>query len=323
MAKENGAGLVKWVVIIAVVVLVGVGIWRWKHQPEKGPDYKTAEADRGDLVQVVTATGQLNPMTNVQVGCQISGIIDKIYVDFNSPVTNGQLIARIEPVTYQANVLQAQGDLSNAQATLELSQVETKRQEELYNAKLISHSDYDKAVADLHQSQANLIIKQAELKKNQVDLDHTEIYAPVDGMVISRNVDVGQTVAASFSSPTLFLIANDLSKMQIDAYVSEADVGGVETNEPVDFGVDAFPARIFHGKVVQVRNSPQTNQNVITYDAVIGVNNSDQKLKPGMTANVRIVIAQTNNALKVPNAALRFRPETTGTNSTHTNGAAQ
>ncbi len=320
MARENGAGLVKWIIIIAAAGLVGAGYWYWKHPAEKAPEYKTAQIERGDVIQMVTATGQLNPMTNVLVGCQISGIIDKIFVDFNSPVTNGQLIARIEPTTYQANVLQAQGDLSNAQATLELSQVETKRAEELYKGNLISRSDYDKAVADLHQSQANLIIKEAELKKNQVDLDHTSIYAPVDGVVISRSVDVGQTVAASFSAPTLFLIANDLSKMQIDALVSEADVGGVETNDPVDFRVDAFPNRVFHGTVVQVRNAAQTNQNVITYDTVIGVNNEDQKLKPGMTANVSVVIAQTNNTLKIPNAALRFRPET-GTNTTNTTQA--
>ncbi len=304
MGKENGAGLVKWLVIIGVLALAGGGAWYFMHPGEKGPDYKTAEVTRGDLVQVVTATGQLNPVTNVQVGCQISGIVDKIFVDFNSRVTNGQLIARIDPATYQANVAQSRGDLSNAQATLELSQVETKRAQELFKANLISESDYDKAVADLHQSQANLMIKQATLQMHQVDLDHTSVYAPVDGIVISRNVDVGQTVAASLSAPTLFVIANDLSKMQIDAYVSEADVGGIETNETVNFTVDAYPTRTFHGTVVQVRNAAATNQNVVTYDTVIGVDNGDQKLKPGMTANVSVVIAQTNNALKVLNSSV-------------------
>jgi HlyD family secretion protein len=317
MANENGAGLVKWLAIMAVLGLAGAGAWYWKHPADKKVDYKTTEVDQGDLVQVVTATGQLNPVTNVQVGCQISGIIDKIFVDYNSKVTNGQLIARIDPATYQANVAEAAGDVSNAQATLELSVVETKRAEELHKASLISQSDYDKAVADLHQSQATLLIKQATLQKNQVDLDHTLIYAPVDGIVISRNVDVGQTVAASFSAPTLFVIANDLSRMQIDALVSESDVGGVETNERVNFSVDAFPTRTFHGTVVQVRNAPQTNQNVITYDTVIGVNNADLKLKPGMTANVSIVIAQTNNVLKIRNSALRFHPDPA------TNGMAQ
>lgn len=308
MGKQSGAGMLKWIMIIAVFVVAGIVIWHWKHPVEKRPDYKTALVTRGEIIQMVTATGQLNPMTNVQVGCQISGIIDKIYVDFNSRVTNGQLIARIEPTMYQANVAQAAGDVSNAMATLELSTVETKRAEALHKASLISQSDFDKAVADLHQSQANLLVKQAALQKNQVDLYHTSIYAPVDGIVISRNVDVGQTVAASLNTPTLFVIANDLKKMQIDAYVSEADVGGVETNEPVNFTVDAYPARTFHGSVLQVRNSPQTNQNVITYDTVIVVDNSDEKLKPGMTANVSIITAQTNNALKLPNAALRFHP---------------
>jgi HlyD family secretion protein len=314
MGKETGAGVVKWLVIVAVVALAGAGIWRWKHPPVIKPDYKTAEITRGEVVQTVTATGQLNPMTNVQVGCQISGIVDKIFVDYNSRVTNGELIARIEPTTYQATVAQAAGDVSNAEATLELSTVETKRADALYKASLISRSDFDKAVADLHQSQANLLIKQATLQMHQVDLDHTSIYAPVDGVVISRNVDVGQTVAASFSAPTLFVIANDLSKMQIDAYVSEADIGGIETNEVVNFTVDAYPTRTFHGTVLQVRNSPQTNQNVITYDTVIVVDNSDEKLKPGMTANVSVITAQTTNALKLPNAALRFHPESAETN---------
>ena len=318
MGKENGAGMVKWLVIVAALAVAGAGFWHWKHPADKGPDYKTEKVARGDVIQVVTATGQLNPRTNVQVGCQISGIIDKIFVDYNSRVTNGQLIARIDPATYQASVAEARGDLANSQATLELSTVESKRAEALYKASLISQSDFDKAVADLHQSQANVLIKEATLQKNQVDLDHTSIFAPVDGVVISRNVDVGQTVAASFSSPTLFLIANDLSKMQIDALVSEADVGGIETNETVNFTVDAYPTRTFHGTVVQVRNSPQTNQNVITYDTVIGVNNSDQKLKPGMTASVSIVVAQTTNSLKVLNSALRFHPPETG----ETNSAA-
>jgi len=315
--------MVKWLMILAVLALAGAGYWHWKHPADKGPDYKTDKVARGEVVQVVTATGQLNPMTNVQVGCQISGIIDKIFVDYNSRVTNGQLIARIDPATYQASVAEARGDLSNAQATLELSSVESKRAEALYKASLISQSDFDKAVADLHQSQANVLIKEATLQKNQVDLDHTSIYAPVDGVVISRNVDVGQTVAASFSSPTLFLIANDLRKMQIDALVSEADVGGIETNEAVNFTVDAYPTRTFHGTVVQVRNSPQTNQNVITYDTVIGVNNSDQKLKPGMTASVSIVVAETTNSLKVLNSALRFRPPEAETNSAAQKSASE
>jgi HlyD family secretion protein len=234
-----------------------------------------------------------------------------LYADFNTHVTNGQLIAQIDPATYKAAIMQAQGDLANAKATLELAQVEAKRAEELSKGKLISQSDHDKAIATLHQSEATVQIKQAAVERAQVDLDRTTIYSPIDGVVISRNVDIGQTVAASLSAPTLYIIANDLAKMQIDAVVSEADIGGIETNQNVNFTVDAFPTRNFHGSVCQIRNSPITNQNVISYDTVIEVNNRDLKLKPGMTANVSIVVAQRNDALKIPNGALRFRPPET------------
>ncbi|EEF59889.1 efflux RND transporter periplasmic adaptor subunit [Pedosphaera parvula] len=300
------------VVIVLLAVAAGTGIWIWKNQGEKEPEFRTAQVTKGDLIQAVTATGQLNPVTNVQVGSQISGIIDKLYADFNTTVTNGQLIAQIDPATYKAALMQSQGDLANAKATLELAQVEAKRAEELSKNRLISQSDYDKAVATLHQSEANVQIKDAAVVRSKVDLDRTTIFSPIDGIVISRNVDIGQTVAASLSAPTLYVIANDLSKMQIDAVVSEADIGGIETNQTVNFTVDAFPTRNFHGTVWQVRNSPITNQNVISYDTVIGVDNKDQKLKPGMTANVSIVAAQRNETLKIPNGALRFRPQETG-----------
>jgi HlyD family secretion protein len=317
MAKENGAGLVKWIVIIAVVVVASAGIWRWKHQPEKAPEYKTAQVTRGDLTQLVTATGQLNPVTNVQVGSQVSGMIQKINVDFNSRVTNGQVIAQLDPSTYKAMVTQAQGDLANANAALELAKVEAGREKALLESKIVAQSDFDTANATLHQAEAQVMIKQAALDQAQVNLAYTTIYAPVDGVIISRSIDVGQTVAASFSAPILFMIANKLTQMQIDALVSEADVGNVESNQAVNFRVDAFPLRVFRGAVVQIRNAAQTNQNVITYDTVISVDNSDLKLRPGMTANVSIVTAQTNNTLKIPNSALRFRPPEA------TNNAAQ
>src|SRR5579872_6852454 len=240
MAKNDGFGVVKWLVVLVIVAGLTVGgAWYWKKSGDNLPEYKTAAVSLGDLVQAVTATGQLNPVTNVQVGSQISGNIDKLYVDYNSPVTNGQVVAQIDPAIYKAIVAQCEGDVANSQAVLELSQVEAKRSGELHKAALISDSDYDTAVANLHQAQAGLLIKKAALDKAKVDLDHTTIYAPVDGTVISRNVDVGQTVAASLSAPTIFVIANDLSKMQIDALVSEADIGGVETNQTVNFTVDA------------------------------------------------------------------------------------
>jgi len=299
----------KWVVFTAALVaLSACGLWYFKFRGEGSTQYLTSDVARGDLTQLVTATGQINPVTNVQVGCQISGTIAKLFVDFNSPVTNGQVVAQIDPATYQANLHQAEGDLANAKAALELAKVNADRSEELFEAKLIPKSDYDQAFASLHQAEATVQVKDATVENARVDLDRCTIYSPVDGMIISRNVDVGQTVAASLNAPTLFVIANDLTKMQIDANVAEADIGGVEDGQDVDFTVDAFPNRTFHGKVVQVRNSPITVQNVVTYDTVIGVSNPDMKLKPGMTANVSIIIAQRNDALKIPNAALRYRP---------------
>ena len=288
--------------------MAGGGFWYWKFPRDTDPDYKTAPVTRGDLIQLVTATGQLNPMTNVTVGSQVSGNIKTLYVDYNSLVTNGQVIAQLDPANYKAQLAQAAGDLANAKAGLELAQAEAERSKALFDSKIIAQSDYDTAVATLHQAEAQVQIKEASLQQAQVNLAYTTIYAPVDGIVISRAVDVGQTVAASLSAPTLYQIANDLSKMQIDALVSEADIGGVQTNQIVNFTVDAYPLRTFQGSVLQIRNSPQTNQNVITYDTVIKVDNSDLKLRPGMTANVSIITAERDNEMRIPNAALRFHP---------------
>ena len=273
-----------------------------------GGEYQTSSVTRGAITQAVTATGTLNPVVNVQVGSQISGNIQKLFVDFNSPVKSGQVVAQIDPAVFQASVAQAEGDLANAQAALELARITAKRTEELVAKQNSAQADLDQAIAALHQAEAMVTIKEGALQKARVDLDHCTITSPIDGIVISRSVDVGQTVAASLSAPVIFTIANDLAKMQIDANVAEADIGTVEAGQKVDFTVDAFPKLTFHGEVVQVRNAPITVQNVVTYDTVIGVNNADLKLKPGMTANVSIVGAQRDNALKISNAALRFRP---------------
>jgi len=310
MAKNNGSSLTKWIVILLILGGLGAGgWWYWKHNGEKPVEYKTAAVSLGDLIQVVTATGQLNPRTNVQVGSQVSGIINKLYVDFNSTVTNGQVIAQLDPATYKALVAQAKADLANSEAALELARVQAERSNILYTNHIVAKSDDDSAVAGLHQAQAMVMMKQAALDQAQANLEFTTIYAPVNGIVISRNVDVGQTVAASMSAPILYMIANDLAQMQIDALISEADIGGVETNQQVNFSVDAFPTRVFQGTVVQIRNAPQTNQNVITYDTVIGVDNSDLKLRPGMTASVSVITAQKSGALRIPNATLRFHPQ--------------
>ncbi len=305
----------RWAWIVGIVLLIGLGVWYVKFRNDNAPQYITAAVTRGDITNIVTAAGQLNPVTNVQVGCQISGTIAKLFADFNSPVTNGQVVALIDPAIYQANLHSAEGDLANAQAALELAAINEKRSKELLANRLIPQSDYDQAVATLHQAQATVEIKSAAVELARVNLQYCTISSPVDGLVISRNVDVGQTVAASFNAPTLFVIANDITKMQIDANVGESDIGGVDNNQKVDFTVDAFPNRTFHGIVVQVRNCPTNVQNVVSYDTVIGVNNADLKLKPGMTANVSVIVAERNNSLRIPNAALRFRPPESTTNA--------
>ena len=308
MAEQSSGGWWKWILIAAVLAVGAGGYFYYRGHRTVPLNFNTVAVTRGDLTNTVTATGTLNPVKSVQVGCQVSGTLNDIRVDYNSEVKAGDLIAQIDPRVYVAQEEQAAADLANATASLELQQVQARRAAELYTNRLVSASDYDTAVATLHQAEATVKIKQASLDNAKASLGYTKIYSPVDGTVISRSVDVGQTVAASFSTPTLFLIAKDLTKMQIDAAVSEADVGGVVEGQTVEFTVDAYPTRTFHGVVTQVRNSPTTVNNVVTYDAVIGVTNADYKLKPGMTASVSIIIAQRENALKLPNAALRFHP---------------
>ena len=290
---------------LIAVVLIGLGLRQCGSG--SGATFQTTAVTRGPITQAVTATGTLNPVQNVQVGSQVSGNIQKLFADFNSIVKAGEVIAQIDPVVFQANVNQAEGELANARAALDLARVNASRTQALVAKQNSAQSDLDQVMAALHQAEANVKIKEGALQKAQADLDHCTITSPIDGIVISRNVDVGQTVAASLQAPVIFTIANDLAKMQIDANVAEADVGGVAIDQDVEFTVDAFPARTFQGKVVQVRNAPITVQNVVTYDTVIGVSNPELKLKPGMTANVSIVAAHKDDALKIPNGALRFR----------------
>jgi HlyD family secretion protein len=295
-------------IIVASLLLIATALLLRRCTNGSGASYQTAVVVRGPITQAVTATGTLNPVQNVQVGSQVSGNIQKLFADFNSIVKAGQVIAQIDPVVFQANVNQAEGEVANARAALELAQLNEGRTRALVAKQNSAQSDLDQAIAALHQAEANVKIKEGALQKAQADFDHCTITSPIDGIVISRNVDVGQTVAASLQAPVIFTIANDLSKMQIDANVAEADVGAVAVDQDVEFTVDAFPTRTFPGKVVQVRNAPITVQNVVTYDTVIGVSNPDQKLKPGMTANVSIVAAHRDDTLKIPNSALRFRP---------------
>src|SRR5688572_30670918 len=309
MAVKRKSGWGKWITLLVLAAAVAGGVaWYSKRPKEDAPDYKFAAVTRGDITQIVTANGQLSPVKNVQVGSQISGIITDIKVDFNSRVKQGEVIAQMDPSTYQRAVELSEAELANAKAALELAEVEAKRAEQLSEGQLIPKADADRARAELNQAKAVVRMREALLSRAKVDLERTTIYAPISGIVISRNVEPGQTVAASFSTPTLFLIANDLAKMQIEAMVSEADVGGVEEGQKVNFNVDAFLGRQFQGTVRQVRYNPTTNQNVVTYVTVVEVDNADLKLRPGMTANASIVIGEKQDVVKIPNAALRFRP---------------
>ncbi len=307
MAVKSSGGWWKWLLALVLWAAAGGGVFYFVHPREPPRTYITEPVTRGELTKLVTATGTLNPVVNVTVGSQVSGRIAILNVDFNSVVKSNEVIAEIDPSTYQAAVEQAAADLANANANLELQQVEARRSSDLFTNKLISASDYDTAIANLHEAQAMVKIKAASLNNSKVNLNYCKIVSPVDGVVISRAVELGQTVASSFNTPTIFQIANDLTKMQIDSSVAEADVGGVAEGQEVTFTVDAYPERTFHGSVTQVRNAPTTVNNVVTYDCVIGVTNADYKLKPGMTANVAINIAHRGDALIIPNAALRFR----------------
>lgn len=307
----------------AALVLVAVGVWRWRSASDKPRlQMDTAGVDRGRIVAKVTATGTLSAIVTVQVGSQVSGRIAALHADFNTPVKKGQLIAKIDPQLFQAAVEQARANLVAAQGNLVKSKAQAldadrqyQRAKVLAERKLIAQADLDTAQSNAQAAAAQVdasagAVEQARagLHEAVVNLAYTNIISPTSGVVISRNVDVGQTVAASLQAPTLFVIAEDLAKMQVDTSVAEADVGRLRAGMDASFTVDAYPSDVFHGTVRQIRNAPQTVQNVVTYDAVIDVGNPDLKLKPGMTANVTFVYAQKDDVLRVPNAALRFRP---------------
>jgi HlyD family secretion protein len=298
----------KLIIIVLVLAALGGGWWYWTKSRVQKVEYQTHLVTRGDITQAVTATGQLNPVLNVTVGSQISGNIMKLYADYNSLVKENEVVAELDPAPYTAALHQAEANVAYAKAALELAQLTANRKAELVQEHAAPQADLDTAVASLHQAEATLQIQQANQETAQINLDHCTITSPVNGIVISRSVDVGETVAASLNAPVLFTVANDLSKMQIDASVAEGDVGQLEEGQNVNFTVEAYPDRTFHGIVEQVRNSPVTSENVVTYDTVVSVNNSDLKLKPGMTATLAIVIAHRPDVLKIPNGALRFHP---------------
>ena len=307
-------------VVVAVAVVAAVLAFRSHDRPVT---YAAVPVDRGDIQDVVGATGTVQAVQTVQVGSQVSGTIQNLYADFNSVVHKGQVIARLDPSSFQARLGQAQAALVAARANVDRSRAavdDARRKLEQAKAlaaeKLLPQSDfdtaqanYDQAVAQVKANQAAVSQAQANVNQAKVDLDHTVIAAPIDGVVIARSVDVGQTVAASFQAPVLFVIANDLKHMEVNASVDEADIGRVRTGQEVTFRVDAYPDRTFHGRVTQVRLQPTTVQNVVTYNTIISVDNDDGRLMPGMTATVSVIVRKSQNALRIPAAALRFRPE--------------
>jgi len=307
------------VVIVLVAIVAAFVLFRNKGSE---PKYRTDKIAKGDIITTVTATGTVNAVTTVLVGTQVSGTIKQLYVDFNSAVKKGQIIAQIDPALFDEQVAQAKANLLAAKANVEKAEaslVDAKRTRdrnaELFAKNLIARSDldtadtnYETAKASVSAAKAQVAQTGAALRNAQTNLGYTRIVSPVDGTVVSRNVDVGQTVAASFQTPTLFTIAQDLTKMQIDTSVDEADIGKVKVGQDVEFTVDAYADITFRGKVGQVRIAPITVQNVVTYDVVVTVDNPDFKLKPGMTANVSIIVAEKKDILRIPNAALRFKP---------------
>jgi len=310
--------------VIAVAVLVGgalVGVSRLRGERAATP-WVVTPVDRGAITAHVTATGTVNPVKTVQVGTYVSGPIQAPYADFNTPVRRGQLLARIDPRPFQVKVDAAAADLANARARLEkdradlaLKAVTLRRTRDLRGGGIVSESDLDLAVSQERQARAQLDLDaadiqtaEAKVREAEVNLAYADISSPVDGVVVARNVDVGQTVAATFQTPTLFLVAEDLSKMEVSASVSESDIGAVAVGQDVSFTVDAYPSSTFAGRVTEVRNAPVTVQNVVTYDVLVRVDNSDLRLKPGMTANVTIATATRPDVLRVVTSALRFRP---------------
>jgi HlyD family secretion protein len=309
-----------FVLVIGAVLFAAFG--RGVFSRKEGVNYDMAPIERRDISSFVTAIGNVSAVTTVEVGTQVSGTIREIYVDYNSIVNKGQIIALIDPTTFEAqveqakaNLMQAKAGLQRAQATLADAKRNLDRQKMLWERDLIARSDldsaqtnYDLAVAGVSEADANVLQAQASLKKVETDLGYTRIYSPVDGIVVSRDVDAGQTVAASFQTPTLFTIAEDLTKMQIETNVDEADIGNVREGLEVTFTVDAYPNAVFSGRIKQVRIASSVVENVVTYPVIIDVSNPDLMLKPGMTANVTIITDKKENVLAVPSAAFRYRP---------------
>lgn len=296
-------------VILALIVAAG-GAYYWKSQSANSTQekYKTQAVDRGDIVQSISANGTLSPVVLVNVGTQVSGTLKRLNADFNSRVKEGQVLAELDPALFDAQLRQDQANVANAEANLVLMRAKEERARSLKQKGFISQDAVDQARQQLDSALAQIKLAQAQLTRSRTNLNYSVIRSPISGVVVARNIDVGQTVAASFQTPTLFQIAGDLKQMQIETSVAEADIGNLKIGLPVRFSVDAFADRQFAGKVKQVRLNPTVQQNVVTYNVVVAVDNPDEVLLPGMTAHVQIIVSRHENVLRVPNAALRFKP---------------
>lgn len=314
----------KKIIIASAIVIIGAGVLLFNNSNKV--QYQTKDLERCTITQVVEASGTINPVNIVSVGSTVSGLMKAIYVDYNSEVKKGQLLAQIDPATFQAQVDQQRAQINNAQANLArlnaemvYSQKTYQRYKNLYSKNFIAKSELDKAeseyyakLASIGAQKASISQAQASYKTSMTNLGYTKIIAPVDGTIIKRAVDVGQPVAASFQAPQLFTIAQDLKKMQIEVNVSEADIGKVKEGQKAEYTLDGYPDATFHGVVTQVRLNSTTTSNVVTYTVIVSVDNEDLKLKPGMTANVSIITSQNRDVLCVPSVALKYTPETTG-----------
>ncbi|HUW36339.1 MAG TPA: efflux RND transporter periplasmic adaptor subunit [Rhodocyclaceae bacterium] len=303
------------IALVLLLVAAGAGTYFWARMktPNPAERYRTATLERGDLTQMASANGTLNPVMLVTVGTQVSGTVKKWYADFNDRVEQGQILLELDPALYQAQARQSEAGLASAQSQLKLAQANDSRTRALFKQEYVTRQDLDISAQAVAAARAAVAAARAQVDHDRINLAYTVIRSPVSGVVVSRQVDVGQTVAASFQTPTLFTIAQDLSKMQIDSSYAEADVGSLKVGQPVIFRVDAYPNRSFKGVVRQVRLNPTTQQNVVTYDVVVAVDNPELILMPGMTAYVDIIVATRQDVLLVPNAALRFRPAETKT----------
>ncbi len=309
---------------LAGLCLLGIGYYVFQKQAAADPQkrYKTQALAKGSVTQTVSANGTLNPVTLVSVGTQVSGTVKKLHVDFNDLVKQGQVLAELDDAIYSAQVRQSDAGMASARAALGLAHANEARLKSLFRQEYVSRQELDQAVQARESAEAQLKLARAQNDRDRANLGYSVIRSPVSGVVVDRSIDVGQTVAASFQTPTLFKIAQDLTQMQIYTTFAEADIGAIRVDQPVRFNVDAFPNRSFGGKVKQIRLNPTTQQNVVTYNVVVAVENPEQILLPGMTAYVNIVVAQRKDALLVPNTALRFKPAETGKEVEKANGEA-